>query len=166
MGTYSFNISCPRCGYPAYVEGHSLLPEESLSCRFCGYSFGSKVDREKLVEGQPPPEPEKYENKSAGAYYIRNKRGGGEWGHLEGKDNGPVDWEEIIKQFQEIFRDPDVDLEESYLTKWDDENNKLIHLIGHPKIIIFDECPEDCPEECFEKYGKKGPEQCPRFYDM
>jgi hypothetical protein len=131
MGTYIFNIFCPRCGNPAYAESHTRLPEEFLSCRFCGYSAGSKVDREKLVEGQPPPEPENYEYKSAGAYFIQHKSGG-EWGHIEVQNNLPLDWGKIINRFQEILKDPDVDANGSYLTKWDDENKKIINLIGRP----------------------------------
>jgi len=165
MGSYSCNISCPRCGNPAHADFRTRSPEEYLSCRFCGYTTWIKVDDEKFVEGQPPPEPERYEHKSAGAFHIKDKTGCGQWGSVGDKDNGPVDWEKIIHEFQEILTDPDVDLEESYLTKWDDENKKIINLIGHPKMQIYDECPEDCSEKCLERYGEKGPEKCPRLRD-
>jgi hypothetical protein len=161
MGTSSFNMYCPRCGNPAYAESHTRLPEEFVSCRFCGYSAGSKVDREKLVEGQPPPEPEEFEHKAAGAYYIQRKTGGAESGHLEVQNDLPSVWENVINRFQEILKDPDVDRNESYLTKWDDENKKLINLIGRPRIRVFDECPLECPEDCYERYGQKDPEEWP-----
>jgi ribosomal protein S27AE len=169
MSTYSYNVFCPRCGNPAYVEGHSRLPEESLSCHFCGYSAGSKVDREKLVEGQPP-EPEKFEHRPAGAYLIQHRSGGGEWGGVEAKNNLPLDWKKVINRFQEMLRNPDVDSSESYLTKWDDENKKLINLIGRPKILAFDDCPHDCPENCYEKFGERDreewPDVCPKGFTL
>jgi len=162
MGTYSFNTFCPRCGNSAYAEGHTRIPEEFLSCRFCGYSAGSKVDREKLVEGQPPPEPEKFETRAGGAYFIQRRSGGGEWGHLEGQNNLPLDWEKVINWFQEILKDRDVDSNESYLTKWDEENRRVVILAGNPKLRIGDECPLDCPENCYERDPNEWPEECPR----
>ncbi len=168
MGTYSCNVFCPRCGNPARYGCHTRLPKEFLYCRFCGYSVSRTVDREKLVEGQPPPKPKKHEYKSAGASYIQYKTGGSQCGSVEDKDNGPVDWEKIIHRFQEILANPDVDSQESYLTKWDDENKKVINLIGHPKMIIGDECPFKCPEKCFESDGerdpKEWPDRCPKGF--
>jgi len=161
MGTCSFNIFCPRCGNPAYGETHTRLPEEFLSCRFCGYSVGSHIDREKWIEGQPHPEPEEFEHKAAGAYYIQRRSGGGGWGHLEVQNDLPSVWEKVINWFQEILKDPDVDANGSYLTKWDDENKKLINLISRPKIQMFEECPGDCPENCYERYGERDPEEWP-----
>ena len=161
MSSGSSYIVCPRCGNPAYFESNTRLPEDFLSCRFCGYSVGRKIDGAKWIDGQPPPEPEFYERKAAGAYFILAKTGVGKWGGIELKGNSPRDWKEVTDSFEGILNDPDVDSSESYLTRWDEENKRIINLFGAPKRSV-DECPDDCPEKCWEKYPEEGPEKCLR----
>ena len=166
MGSWSSYVFCPRCGNPAHVESHTRLPEEHLNCLFCGYWAGTRIDHEKLIDGQPVPEPEEYEYKAAGAVYFEAKRNVGnrlsQWGHIRPDDNGFVDWEAWIAWFKKILKEPWVDASESYLTKWDEENKRLVNLVGVAKRRIPNDCPLECPEKCWEKYPEEGPEKCPR----
>jgi transcription elongation factor Elf1 len=160
MSSASWYVFCPRCGSPALATCEYRTSEEFLSCRFCGYSVGSRIDRGKWIEGQPYPKHQDYEHKAVGACRIQNKRGGAEWGGLN-EEIDPKDWGGVVDWFQNILKDPDVDSSESYLTKWDEGNKRVVIWAGNPKLRIGDECPLECPEKCFEKYPER-PERCPR----
>ena len=121
---------CPRCRGPAYMDYNDETSEQVLICRVCGYAV-----EDKIVNGQPYH----HEHRGVGVAYIKFKDGsGGPTGQVmnlgEGGDE-PVNWEEIFSWLREVMDDPDVDPNRCYLTRYDEEEKKVIYLIGSPDTI-------------------------------
>ena len=125
-------VDCPRCGNPAdwYFEHANF--KQIVICKSCGYA-----STDKIIRGRPTSKLYHHEHLGAGAYHIAFKEGGkgqmcGSGGVLPDPHKEKVDWEEILSWFRKIMKDPEVDPDGCFLTKYDEKTGKIIPLIGHP----------------------------------
>ena len=134
MSSYIGYEDCPRCGEKGAYEFNCRSREEWFQCFFCGYHFETEIiiDQEKSSEQDPPFICHKHEIKGLGSFGIKFKDGITQFGSI-----GP---EDTFSRFMEILKDPDVDPDGSYLTKYDEESKKVEYLIGSPeKCFALDE---------------------------
>jgi len=118
---------CPRCEKKGAYEYNCRSSEEWFQCLFCGYQFETErtIDQEKSSEEDPHFIWHEHELKGFGSYGIKFKTGTVRFG-----SNAP---EDTFSRFMEILKDPDVDPDGSYLTKYDEESKKVEYLIGSPE---------------------------------
>lgn len=149
MSVVQDEIDCPRCGKKGAYEFNCRSEEEWFQCFFCGYQFETEItiDQEKSSEEDPHFICHKHEIKGFGSYRIKFKNGTAQF--------GPVGPEDTFSRFMEILKDPDVDPDGSYLTKYDEESKKVEYLFGSPeKCFGLDEPPTSKTMEAEDDLGK------------
>lgn len=133
---------CPQCHNEAVLEYNCRTYETWVQCPFCGYH--SKIvtlrDRKGSDDSIPPLKLTRegkimqrfYERKGYGAYCLTSKSGSGMFGSVDKKS---VDDEtRMISRFRKVFKKPEVDSKRSYLTKWDEDKQRLVFLVGSKEI--------------------------------
>jgi len=118
---------CPRCGKKGAYELNCRSSEVWFQCLFCGYRYETEltIDREKGSEADPHYNWHEHEIKGCGAFGITFKNGIIEF--------GPTGPEDTLSRFMETLKNPDIDPDSSYLTKFDEESKKVEYLIGSPE---------------------------------
>jgi hypothetical protein len=125
-------VDCPRCGNPAHWDIDHRTFKQTVICRTCGYA-----STDKIIKGKHTSKLYHHEHLGAGTYEIRFKR------HRRGHPCGTqrvlpdphrekVDWEEILSWFRKTMKNPEVDPDHCFLTKYDEKTRKIIALIGYP----------------------------------
>ncbi len=126
-------VDCPRCGKKGAYVFDCCSREEWFLCFFCGYHFETKrtIDQEKSSEEDPHFIWHEHEIKGSGSYGIKFKNRVIQLGSTKPEDT---------IRFMEILKNPDVDPDGSYLTRYEEESKKIEYLIGSPeKCLGLDE---------------------------
>ena len=143
MGSVIDYRKCPQCGGFLYNEWYYKTGEEFEHCNRCGrweeIRFPENEDEKKLVDQSG------LLKKSAtgfGRCLIMFTSG---FGHSFSLSE-PYS-EEIEKWYTETMKDKEVDPEQSYLTRWDEETGKIVVVHGKDPGL-YDDFEKGESEEC------------------
>ncbi len=141
MSSVQDSIKCPQCGGCYTTDYDCRTFEEFKFCHRCGKREEIKMVRDEkgaavLDENRSP----KYTESSHfgyGCLKLAGKQGVSALYSLF----GPLT-EESFNSIKESFDNEDIDIGESYLTRWDDEKNDVVTVFGSipPK---YDEMSKD-----------------------
>ena len=128
---------CPRCGEKGHYIFYSPSGEDWFLCSHCGYMAETVAVFHENKDSKNPPDLFSDPNyvlqetitEGFGAYYIEAKDGFSQFGAITDK---PVD-DATILSFKKALENPNLDPTRSYLSRWDEENKKIVYLVGLPK---------------------------------
>ena len=125
MSCVQDSSDCPRCKLLGTYIFDSKSGDYSFQCHFCGFLKQVSYTKEKSSDDWNV---DIQEINPVGAICIVYRKGRGK---LAGRS--PRSDEDEIARFKEFMKEPDVDREKSYLTRWDPEKKKVIYLVGNPE---------------------------------
>ena len=136
MGPSLFYSNCPGCGKPGISKYRSWRNKvyEVFSCSNCGLGFDRDFRRNK--KKSTPENPVYTENtktkKGRFKVCVMYKNGDMEmFSFLKG-----VSEEDAMKMYKDIFFNPKVDRQRSYLTKWDDQTQRILYFCDQSNPIL------------------------------
>ena len=141
--------SCPRCGnlghYIFYCTGKYYY---GYRCHFCGFCHEARdisespqendcdflFSNEDGSEGPKRAQMEEERIESAGAIYFSEKNGRAQL--TQRSPVGEADDETDMTKFKEILlKNPELDPEKCYLTRWDPTKKEVTYLFGNPEKV-------------------------------
>ena len=129
MATVADHTDCERCGYPALRELYTRSGEEFVTCQFCGWGYEIYIqeqDGDYRLDDQGHYVYDIIRKKPFGVFYIFHSDGFGEFRLLE----EPIT-EEVLRSIKnELKETPEVDHDATYLSRWNEEKEKVEFLIG------------------------------------
>ncbi len=145
MGSACWYEKCPQCNNTAYFEYDCRRYVDWIMCPMCGYQYF----RRPILDRKSQPLEYKFtkngklifrrsEQKGYGVAFIHWNRGSSTF-HSMHKEVTPA----IIKKFTDHLTNNDIDAEKSYLTRWDEETQTVIAVIGKPINPLEEECSTD-----------------------
>ncbi len=145
MSSVQDTIQCPQCGGCYTTDFDCRTFEEFKFCHRCGKREEIKMVRDEkgapILDENNNPKYIEGSHFGYGCLKLAGKQGVSALYSL----SGPLT-EESFNSIKESFDNEDIDIGESYLTRWDEEKNDVIAVFGSlpPR---YDEIPEDEEDE-------------------
>ena len=132
MGVAIFTEKCPQCGGVLWISQHTTLGHISTKCESCGMEYEEmhypkEYYDEMIVEGayEEVDYEDYWKEKGYGVVCIALKDGG------EFRERIKFPYEEKkINEYLALFEQDEVDADKSYLTLWDEKNQKVVSVFG------------------------------------
>jgi hypothetical protein len=125
-GKYYNSFRCHFCGFYHEIKGISEGPQED----FYDFFFSSEDDS----EGPESAQMEEERIESAGAICLTDKDGFAQL--TQRSPVGEADDEADMAKFKEVLlKNPELDPEKCYLTRWDPMKKEVTYLFGNPEKV-------------------------------
>ena len=142
-----YERECPQCNLRAAFHFCHSTEENDVSCSICGYYYSRTlvIDQERTSLDPYKRDLVKLDENGYAVYDIQEKKGfgvssirlktGGEGNSHQFHE--PITSEDV-DEFETNISLPDVDRENSYLTRWNDGLDRVELLIGYCPDLIFE----------------------------
>lgn len=134
MATFTDHVDCERCGYPALYELSTGSGEEFVTCQYCGWGYEIFIkakNGKNLLDDDGNFIYDIIRREPFGALYIEHIEGFGEFQIID----NPITEEDIRTIKSEIEDNPEVDLDATYLARWNEDKEKIEFLIGKERKL-------------------------------
>jgi len=154
------NDYCPQCGDICIIMFDTKPWELTIGCPMCGYSYKERPLWDRKKQAADPEHRLFYKRtkderliyrtfvrKGFGVCHVAKKTGEKNYWFRKHVTQNQINW------YQKLIASPDVNSEQSYLTRWNDETQQLETVIGTP-INPNEDSREDIKREYSEEESR------------